>query len=78
MSVELVAYTYEADYHCLDCTFARFTDGDYLEWLTGEQVVEQWIDNEGNPVHPVFDTDEYDTPLVCGTCGCVIEEAERS
>lgn len=60
---KVVGYTYEADYHCIACTTARFPEPD------------EATDNEGNAVYPVFDTDEAQ-PLgeYCGDCGDVIVE----
>ena len=46
-------YTYEADAHCIACTDARFGDKTH--------------DLEGNPINPVFVTDEFDLTH-CGTC----------
>lgn len=56
-----IAYVFEADTHCPDCTEARFPD------CTGE-------DNEGNEVGAVWSWDEFDTPLVCGSCGERVDE----
>lgn len=67
---EVIGYSYEADYHCIECTLKRFTDKDDNTWR----------DNEGNPVHPIFlgnlgeillDYPE-DGKLYC-SCGEVIE-----
>lgn len=62
-----IAYTYEADWHCPDCTAARL----------GEDC--QGVDREGNEVHAVFSwdewwqsTDEADV-LACGDCGAVLD-----
>ena len=60
--MKVMAYTYDADYHCIDCTHLRFEGNE-----------EDWVDLEGNPVHPVFDLDERFEPseeieqnLFCG------------
>lgn len=73
-----IAYTFEADYHCPDCTLERFgrdSRGD----IAGEGAE----DAEGNPIGAVFPWDEWFEPtesgpqtLACGTCGEVIEELE--
>ena len=61
-----IAYTYEADYHCPDCTTKRF----------GEEC--EGTDNEGNSVGAVFSWDEWwqldeeREHLVCGDCGNVL------
>ena len=72
--MRVIAYTYEADYHCVSCAFDRF--GDMLDR-------DDAVDSEGNPPHPVFSTDEWyandifegntTATLACGTCGEVIE-----
>jgi hypothetical protein len=61
MYPSVVAYTYEADIHCLTCAGKRFEENEHCE-LVG-------TDNEGNPIHPVFNTDEFPNPEYCGTCG---------
>lgn len=65
----IIAWSYEADHHCCDCTEKRF----------GADVPESSRDNEGNPIHPVFSTDEQLSegednrlPLVCGTCRAIV------
>ena len=91
-----MAYTYEADYHCIPCTakkFAYFHTGDVrfsnandksvqVDWngIYGDQQ-----DSEGNFVHPVFNTDEWqeldegfieENPtqyMACGDCHEVID-----
>jgi len=56
--MRIIAYTYEADFHCVDCTLSRF--GTYAN-------LDQCEDSEGNSIHPVFSTDEVYEP-VCGDC----------
>jgi hypothetical protein len=53
---EIVCFTYDADIHCVDCTHLRFGP-----------VTDDLQDSEGNPVHPMFASDEYEE-LVCGNC----------
>lgn len=70
--MSVLGYTYEADYHCLDCAAERFRDIGTAEP----------IDNEGNPVNPIFASQIFDIRyeceqiegepylgLTCGTCG---------
>jgi hypothetical protein len=80
--MDIIAYTYEADYHCTYCTIARFGQEPGRSWAT-----ESATDNEGNAVHPVFGTDEWcgmnteesgTFVLACGTCGVTIESHEHS
>lgn len=65
MSVYIIAFTYEADLHCVECAVERF----------GKQVLhssEGLADSEGNEPHPLFSTDEHDENVRCGTCGDLI------
>lgn len=63
-----IAYTYEADYHCENCTRERF--GDDCEGTDGE----------GNPVGAVFSWDEWynigegTQVLACGDCGAILDD----
>jgi len=92
--MRIIAYTYDADYHCIDCTRKRFNHDilncyypDQLNDANGVPTIDlSLIDSEGNSVHPVFSTDEWqeydasflaDNPtqyLACGDCHKVIEE----
>ena len=74
--MNIIAYTYEADTHCIDCTNKRFG-------ATTTYRIHR--DNERNRVHPVFSTDEWqeldegflaENPtqyLVCGDCHEIID-----
>lgn len=65
--MDILAFTYEADYHCISCAIKKF----------GEKVLKTSIgleDSEGNEPHPVFSTDEYESDSVCGTCDVLIYE----
>jgi hypothetical protein len=69
---DIRAWTYEADIHCPACARARFgsqvTDAPWPDQTT--------TDSEGNPPHPVFETDERpDIGECCGTCGTEISPA---
>lgn len=44
----IIGYSYDAALHCLDCTCDRFVT----------EPSELTKDSEGNPVHPIFSTDE--------------------
>lgn len=59
----ITAYTWCADYHCIACTHKRYnwlsrTEGEHLKELDMHGVPVNAKDIEGNPVHPVFQTDE--------------------
>tara|TARA_R100001530_G_scaffold60914_1_gene43992 strand:- start:1149 stop:1496 length:348 start_codon:yes stop_codon:yes gene_type:complete len=69
--MRIIAYTYEADYHCIDCTSKRykahgFYDRDGKPWRSNYGGQADWNgvhvyihDREGNLIHPVFSTDEW-------------------
>ena len=62
-SFEIIAYTYEADCHCLECTRKRFGSE------TNSSYEQQGItDNEGNNIHPIFAGDEIRSGTACGDC----------
>lgn len=65
----IVAYTYEADVHCVFCTHCRF--GQHIRFPRDANGIPlDSADREGNPVHPVFSTDERGDSLThCGDCG---------
>ncbi len=97
--MRIIAYTYEADVHCIDCTAQRFahSPANGFSWVehnnnpvkqrsfgkpgvftsytgTGaETALDAHLipldatDKEGNPIHPVFITDEHDFTH-CGDC----------
>lgn len=92
--MRIIAYTYEADYHCIDCTRKRFSDTptSRIKWTYEVDENGIWndsqfptLDTEGNLVHPLFSTDEWqefdegflaENPtqyLACGDCHEIIE-----
>ena len=81
--MHIIAYTYVADHHCIDCTVEKFhySKQTWINWdfnmphpasdENGIHVAQE--DSEGNLVHPIFSTDEWydkDMPSVFadGTC----------
>lgn len=66
-ATDVIGYAYDADHHCPICAGMRFgVDG--KGFVYGE-------DSEGNPVHPVFGSDEWWNTeeedcqrLSCGDC----------
>lgn len=70
----IIAYTYEADVHCPECAEHAAAVGllkrqPPLQLGTDEHgIAYDLIDSEGNPVHPVFTTDEHGFTH-CGECG---------
>lgn len=76
--MRIIAYTYDADVHCVDCakktTFRLDPDSLTLDNQYDEHGLSIYsLDSEGNPVHPVFSTYEQLEPLFCGDCGEEIE-----
>ena len=80
-ATDIIGYTYEADYHCVDCTIERFKEhrpalGDPMAFAADEnRILYNQTDSEGNTVHPVFadaegyiDEDGRDTGASCGDC----------
>lgn len=58
--MEVVGYTYRADIHCVACSWID---------LKGNPA-RAGLEVDGDPVHPVFDTDEIsEEGWGCGTCG---------
>lgn len=73
--MRVIGYTYEADVHCPSCAFNAAAVG----LLKREQPLAlgsdehglafDLVDREGNPIHPIFSTDEGADVEVCGDCG---------
>ena len=67
--MNIIAYTYEADTHCITCTKKRYQDGgfdtlykehpNYNEGLDANGVGMDAMDYEGNAVHPQSSIDEW-------------------
>lgn len=76
--MKVIGYAYDADYHCPHCAQRDAACGILKRYpplkmgTDGNGLALDLIDREGNPVHPVFSTDEAiggeDHP-VCGECG---------
>ena len=72
MNLNPIAYTYEADYHCVRCTQNRFGAG--LLARCADDRADYPTDNDGNEIHPVFvyhNGPWHETD--CATCGEEIE-----
>lgn len=67
--MRIAAYTYEADYHCPDCTRSRFPAPPHSKDVDENGVDTRAKDSEGNELHPVFDIDS-NTPAgtICSDC----------
>jgi hypothetical protein len=86
--MRVIAYAYDADHRCIDCTkeYIKATVPDIEEVEKILEGMRDFEDSEGNPIHPLFSTDEWyandiyegndSATLACGTCGEIIEEVE--
>lgn len=75
---EVVGYTYDADFHCPDCTRDAMRSGrlqtglvigerDYKPSADENGIPEDLIDSEGNEIHPVF-LGDCQGDEICGDC----------
>lgn len=62
MNITVIAYTYESDVHCPDCTRERFPQ------MQERVPYCDLKDRDGNPIHPVFSTEFHDF-TACSDCG---------
>lgn len=68
--MRIIAYQFDADVHCVDCAKKTVFGVPDSETECDEHgIFIDAVDSEGNPVHPVFSTDEQLEPLFCGDCG---------
>ena len=77
-ATDVIAYTYDADYHCIGCTEAQHPGS--TDWRRDGFNPADYTDSEGNEVHAVFASDEWWEPseeecqvLWCGDCLSPIE-----
>ena len=61
--MDITGFTYEAEAHCWPCTKLRF--GPPTDSVSPYLDVQ---DCEGNPVHPIFSSSEWDNGAYCGDC----------
>lgn len=70
--MRIIGYNYEADTHCVICTQRRHVMQPFssvgVNHFDEHHLPENAHDNEGNPIHPIFSTDEQLEPLYCGDC----------
>ena len=68
--MNIIAYTYEAGHHCIECTKNRYDSNEFdkapsdYPYYIGDDTDDNEIgldslDFEGNYVHPLFDIDEW-------------------
>lgn len=73
--MRIVAYTFDADVACPDCTRYRYKHNLLNRSKCSKSTDEHGIpdnpapeDSDGNEVHPVFSTDEGFEDACCGYC----------
>ena len=71
--MSIVAYSYLGALHCPYCTGYAYRQQILRSYTDSAQLDEHglpdgMIDREGNPVHPVFSTDEVAPGEVCDDC----------
>ena len=66
--MRIIAYTYNADVHCVHCTQERFAETPHDWSVDNNNIPYEAQDSEGKNIHPVFSTDEGKLPY-CGSCG---------
>ena len=64
----IIAYSYEADIHCVECAKKRFVVESDLVTRDEHGLPVNVHDREGNHVHPIFSTDEQLDAPFCGDC----------
>jgi len=76
--MRVIGYSYEADVHCIVCAGHDYRTGRLVRMGRPGEYDERGlpmslIDNEGNPVRPIFSTDERpEGGEHCGDCGAEI------
>jgi len=76
---EVIAYTWDADYHCVECTEAAHPGS--TDWRRDDFDPADYLDSEGNEIHAVFGDAEwwesyesFPQVLYCSDCGGLIDE----
>lgn len=71
--MQILAYTYSAAMHCVECTrnaadVGLLTREPPLQLTTDQHgIAQDLVDNEGNPIHPVFHHEDIDGEY-CDDC----------
>jgi len=71
----IIGYTYDAGVHCPTCTANRADVGlltreaPLFLWPDEHGLAQDLVDREGNPIHPLFITDEGAMNEACEDCG---------
>lgn len=77
---KVIGYTYTSACHCPACTYKLFAPSADQSVPAAGLMDEHGIpsnakDREGNPIHPIFDTDETPQLEFCADCGEIIGAA---
>jgi hypothetical protein len=74
--MRIIAYNFESECNCVDCTRKSYDDGRlsaHRAYVRDEHGLPQFLtDQDDNPVHPVFSTDELAPNTRCDRCMTVI------
>jgi len=83
---EVIAYAYDADIHCRECTISNIAENYGIERMDVATDFDCYEDFEGNPIHAMFDTDEWyandiyegnkTATLNCSDCGKELDRWE--
>ena len=73
----ILAYAYEAAYHCVPCTRNNFphtaATGVHTPLIDAHGLAIDQEDSEGNPITPIFSVTEVHGPQSCFNCREEIE-----
>lgn len=75
-ATDVIGWTADADYWCTECatlTFDRMVDG-VLRTVQDDREQFHALDSEGNPVTPIFASDETPAGTICTLCKDEITE----
>lgn len=61
--MDVVGYVGDGDIWCPDCAEEKYGTA-----VLGDGSGEPVLDGEGNEVRPIFETEEWDTPIHCSGC----------
>ena len=66
--MRVIAYTYDADVHCVSCAKERFKTGGCTSSTDDNAIPHNALDSDGYEIDIVFGTDEREFTH-CGSCG---------
>lgn len=74
--MSIIGYAYNSEIHCMDCTLDAISNGvlklqtktRQVQGIDGIEILENITDMDGNPIHPIYDTDDNSESEVCADC----------